>query len=185
MENKEDNIDIELINYSDKCMVLRGKKTKDWSNRLKEEGGRFNASLTDPKTSKKFCGWVFKKTDNDKINKILYDMNNVHTEKAILPTELNMEIILEDIPIPIESKLQKINFEIQVPYIGMTAKIFVNNNIKYTGKIIKVSKTNDIVIECIVKVNQKEGLTNTIMCGIIGMKWKVLGTLIDTEVVFD
>jgi uncharacterized membrane protein YeaQ/YmgE (transglycosylase-associated protein family) len=35
------------------------------------------------------------------------------------------------------------------------------------------------------RVNQKQGVLNTIICGIVGMKWKVLGTLIDTEVVFD
>ena len=182
----EDNIDIELINYSDKCLVLRGKKTKEWSNRLKEEGGRFNTSLTDPKTSKRFCGWVFKKTDNDKINKILYDMNNDSPDRTIMPnTELNMDVIIDDIPLPIERKTQIINFEIQVPFIGMTAKIYSNNNLLFNAKVIKINNLNEIVTECIMRVNQKQGVLNTIICGIVGMKWKVLGTLIDTEVVFD
>jgi hypothetical protein len=184
--------DVELINYSEKSFVLRGKKTKEWSNRLREEGGKFNCMLTDPLTMKKFCGWLFKKSDKEKIDKILYEMMNdsieiVNPEKSSLPSSsnLNTDVIIEDIPINNPIQYQKINFEIVIPQVGMKAKIYSNNNLLFTGKVLKVMKKNEMVTECLIKNDKNNHLLNTITCGIINFDWRILGTLIETNIIFE
>jgi hypothetical protein len=176
-------IDLEVINYSEKSIVLRGKKTKEWTNRLKEEGGRFNPSLTDPITSNKFCGWLFKKSDQDKINKILYDMNNSCVD-INRNNDLDSDIIIEDISIP-SSETQKLNFEIHKPDVGQICKIYSNEILLYKGKVMKIRKEDSIVTECMIKIENKSGLFSTLTAGIVGMKWKILGTLIETNIKFE
>jgi hypothetical protein len=50
---------IKIIKYSERSFVLTGKETKTYKDILKELGGGYNRSLTDPNTGDKFSGWVF------------------------------------------------------------------------------------------------------------------------------
>lgn len=69
---------MEIINYTDKSIVVKGDLTKTYKEDLKKLGGRFNAHLK-LENGTEFCGWVFsKKHENDVnefINKIKKSVN--------------------------------------------------------------------------------------------------------------
>jgi hypothetical protein len=56
---------MEISDYSEKAIVLRGEKTKDCTDGLKEMGGKFNAVL------KGGPGWIFPKTKREIIEKFV------------------------------------------------------------------------------------------------------------------
>jgi hypothetical protein len=55
-------IDLHIIDYSEKSFVVRGDSTKDYKERLKELGGKWNANLKDG------GGWIFSNNNREKVN---------------------------------------------------------------------------------------------------------------------
>lgn len=47
---------MEIVDYTEKSLVIKGEKTREYKENLKELGGKFNASL------KCGAGWIFPKT---------------------------------------------------------------------------------------------------------------------------
>lgn len=56
---------MEISDYSEKAIVLRGEKTKDCMEGLKEMGGKYNAVL------KGGPGWIFPKTKREVLEKFV------------------------------------------------------------------------------------------------------------------
>jgi hypothetical protein len=42
-----------------------------------------------------------------------------------------------------------------------------------------------LVTECLIKNDKNNHLLNTITCGIINFDWRILGTLIETNIIFE
>lgn len=50
---------LNLLNYSAKCVVVYGSGTKDHKEALKQMGGKWNGNLTHPQGGFKFGGWIY------------------------------------------------------------------------------------------------------------------------------
>ena len=61
---------LQLESYSDKSFVIRGDKTKEYKEQLKEFGGKWNSNLKDG------CGWIFPNKNKDKIQEWVESLNN-------------------------------------------------------------------------------------------------------------
>jgi len=170
------NVDIEFIDYSDKSFVVRGEKTKEFLQRLKEEGGKYNNYLTDKISGKKFGGWIFKKSELERIKSIFesdncLNLNSVQEEIKIID-EIYDEIT--------EIKEQYLEFKIEKPVIGMKVVISYGKNI-INGIVVNIKEKNNIVYQCLVK-DVNGGMYINI--GILGFEWKILDTLMDSKITF-
>lgn len=59
--------------YTEKSIVVRGD-TKEYKDKLKELGGRWNSSLTDKETGEKFGGWIFSSKNRKEIESFIENM---------------------------------------------------------------------------------------------------------------
>jgi hypothetical protein len=59
---------MEIVDYSEKSFVVRGN-TKEYKDKLKELGGKWNSNLTDG------GGWIFSNTRKDKVEEWLSNFN--------------------------------------------------------------------------------------------------------------
>jgi hypothetical protein len=177
METKE----LEIINYTERSIAVRGLKTKEFSQRLREEGGKFNMNLKDPVTGNKFSGWIFRKNEYDRIKnllKILYDKfeeNNSDVE--------NEEVNIEDLKIE-EFKYQEIQFKCIKPEVGMKTNIICGEKL-IKGKIKTVKVKDDIVYQFSVKPFSNENFNTLINIGLIGKEWKMMNTNQENEIIFE
>jgi hypothetical protein len=62
---------MELIDYTEKSLVLYGELTKNLVSELKGIGGLYNPKLTHPITKEKIAGWVFSKKHSEKVKEFL------------------------------------------------------------------------------------------------------------------
>jgi len=67
---------LEIIDYSEKCIVLKGEITKKYKDFLKNMNGKYNPNLKG-KDDLKFSGWVFSKNHKDKIDKFIVFVNSM------------------------------------------------------------------------------------------------------------
>lgn len=163
---------VEFIDYSDKSFVVRGEKTKEYVQRLKEEGGKFNNYLTDKVTGKKFGGWIFKKSDLDRI-KLIFD----EVESEVVSVKKVVEEIYEEVN---ELTEQYIEFKIVRPVLGVKVKIVYGKN-NISGVVVEIKEKNNIVYQCLVKdINTKMYIN----IGILGFEWKILDTILESNVTF-
>jgi hypothetical protein len=56
---------MEIIDYTEKSLVIKGEKTREYKENLKELGGKFNSSL------KCGAGWVFPKTKKAELEALI------------------------------------------------------------------------------------------------------------------
>lgn len=82
-DQPEEITDIELINYSDKSVVLMGN-TKPYAQQLGRRGlnGRFNGRLTHPETNERFAGWVFSVNKREEVEAFLKTREVVEQDKS-------------------------------------------------------------------------------------------------------
>lgn len=71
-----------ICSYSEKAVVVRGEKTKQFTNEFKSIGGRWNPHLKDGP------GWIFSKSKTDQIEKII-NYNLIEKLSNIKITENN------------------------------------------------------------------------------------------------
>jgi hypothetical protein len=68
---------MEVIEYTEKSIVVFGEETRNKVSQIKALGGRFNPTLTHPVTKNKFAGWIFSKKKKEQVD---------HLVKGIPPT---------------------------------------------------------------------------------------------------
>ena len=67
IENRDGNLKMELLDYTEKSFVVVGESTKNLKDSLKELGGRYNPNLTHPETKEKLAGWIFSKKQRERV----------------------------------------------------------------------------------------------------------------------
>jgi hypothetical protein len=77
---------MEIIDYTDKSIVVSGDQTRDVIKELKELGGRFNPNLTHPEKGIKFAGWIFSKKQKELVQTMI-DQKNQSIESIIDPIQ--------------------------------------------------------------------------------------------------
>lgn len=60
---------MEIVDYTEKSLVIKGEKTREYKENLKELGGKFNASL------KCGAGWIFPKTKKTELEYLVAKAN--------------------------------------------------------------------------------------------------------------
>lgn len=63
---------LEIINYTENCIVLKGVKTKVLKEEIKKIYGKYNPNLKD-KNGERFSGWVFSKKREDIVRQFIID----------------------------------------------------------------------------------------------------------------
>jgi hypothetical protein len=143
--------EVQIIDYSDKAIAVIGD-TKSIKDKLKELGGRFNFRLS--------CGpgWIFKKSDLQKIQKALNGGNDpeptepepdntpeppTKTEYFETPAEVTQKLLMPPVaPVPVVEVApvqQKETFRIETTNKGViyTLKSVPDGN--YKGKIMQIA----------------------------------------------
>ena len=125
------SIDMEIIEYSEKAIVVQGDDTRKYKDSLKTLGGKYNGRLrTGP-------GWVFPKNMKNKIeNAINSEFKNVNTNNAHK----------SNIPI-MSSKSSNLNTSNNKDLINMIIKLTnkVDNLENLIKKLYKQSTSSDII----------------------------------------
>jgi len=62
--------DLNILEYSAKSFVVRGN-TKEYKDKLKSLGGKWNPNLTDKETGSRFCGWIFSNSKRVKVDELV------------------------------------------------------------------------------------------------------------------
>ena len=64
-------MDISIVKYSEKCIVVCGEDTESVKEDLKRMAGKWNARLTNKETGERFGGWIFPVKFQSDIEKFL------------------------------------------------------------------------------------------------------------------
>jgi hypothetical protein len=122
--------EITVEDYSDKSVVVRGKKTKEIKDSLKQLGGKWNSSL------KNGGGWIFPKTKESQV-KSLVNSDNITFDKGSFDKgsfdkpKICKSDILQDIQLYLNkcSKQEKIIFMNNVFTIALTINDVSNKDV--------------------------------------------------------
>ncbi len=66
------NDSMKIIKYSEKSVVLTGKRTKFFKDDIKKINGKYNSNLKD-ENGEKYCGWVFHVSQEESLKKFIQD----------------------------------------------------------------------------------------------------------------
>jgi hypothetical protein len=189
---------IEVVPYSEKCIVVRGSRTKEFVHRLKEEGGVYNGSLTDPITKMKFAGWLFKTSHTDKITSLVNEFNNYKSSNECFQIQKPMDYtysqihktqdVLTSTFEPVDKlKVQSIQFDSIQPEVGIKVQITYTTK-KVSGVVYEVKEYKGVVTHAWVRLDTNHDklniLPSTLTIALVGLEWKVLGTVVDTQISF-
>lgn len=78
---------MEVIEYSEKSIVVFGEDTRNKVSEIKALGGRFNPKLTHPETKEKFAGWIFSKKKTEQVKNLVKGVPQPQVVKSP-PTKL-------------------------------------------------------------------------------------------------
>lgn len=139
-------MEMEIIDYTEKSLVIFGEETKNCIEKLKQIGARYNKSLTHPTTKEKFSGWVLSKKQKDKLN----DLLNAKVDICEKFADLN----LNETKLKVKSKVPKVNttpniqqvagFSMIVPKTGMKIKLkFLEDSQEEIHEIVSTKENGD------------------------------------------
>jgi hypothetical protein len=115
---------MQVIDYTDKSIVVQGEKTREYKENLKELGGKFNASFKCgpgwlfPKTKKASVEELISKIEKGDVNPIIgktYQPKNQEEKKYVIPSKEKVEVKDEDayqFILKLEAQLDSMKLEI-------------------------------------------------------------------------
>jgi hypothetical protein len=166
---------MEVIEYSEKSIVVYGEETRNKVTEIKALGGRFNPKLTHPETKEKFAGWIFSKKKTEQVENLLKGIPQPVVVKSP-PTKL----VTRAKPQTKKYTTEKLSFE----YPGTPEMQDVPSFTMIIPKVgIKIKLDDDEVFEIVETITNKDGLIfefkakkeNVLLdFYMVGKEWKIM-----------
>jgi hypothetical protein len=165
---------MEIIEYTEKSIVVFGEETRNKVSEMKTLGGRFNPKLTHPVTKEKFAGWIFSKKKKEQVENLVNGipptqvLNSPHTKLVIKKSQ------------PKKYTTEKLSFE----YPGTPEMQDVPSFTMIVPKVgIKIKLDEDEIFEIVETNTNKDGLIfefkakkdNVLLdFYMVGKEWKIM-----------
>jgi hypothetical protein len=107
---------MELLDYTEKSIIILGEKTKELKEKLKDLGGRYNPHLTHPESKEKIAAWIFSKKNKEKLEEFVNSGGEMQVEPKVTKKASKEKVreIIEDKDDPIQRLGLKDNGHVDV-----------------------------------------------------------------------
>ena len=181
---EQTNNALNIIDYSDKSIVVFGEATRTYKGQLKDLGGRFNGRLGERPGFSGGAGWIFPSKNRGPVDQFvtqvnegnftqeLPDLNNPNTN---LPGGLPSAIF----PQKLDSVYQTVKWRVYKPKEGMNVVIKAPDQ-TFEGVVVDLETHKDIVDTAYVSISGQN--SKLVICN---GKWQVFGYPTEHTVRFD
>jgi len=142
---------MEVIEYTEKSIVVFGEETRNKVSQIKALGGRFNPTLTHPATKNKFAGWIFSKKKKEQVDHLVKGISPPTIEKS-QPKKYTTEKLSFEYPSTPETQ-DVPSFTMIIPKVGIKIKLdeyeifdIVDTNTNKDGLIFEFKAKKDNVL---------------------------------------
>lgn len=171
---------LNIIDYSDKSIVVFGSNTKTFKEQLKALGGRFNPNLKVRDGFEGGVGWIFSNKNRDTVLQFIEQANEGKWASNRIPiegeeTSSNLpQVILPDT----NSTYQTVKWRVFKPVVGMVSVIKTSGT-TLEGKVVKIDTHKDFVDTVYVSIEDK--ISKLVICN---GRWVVWGYAVEHTVKF-
>lgn len=180
-EQKTNNKELNIIEYSEKSFVVFGSDTKTYREQLKSLGGRFNGHLKERENFPGGPAWIFPNKHYDNVKDFVESVKSGNFQTGEIPTNEEQGAMLPSViePIQNQNKYQMIKWKVFKPKESMTVTIKSQGK-TIDAKIKSIETHNDIVDTVYISVNN--GTSKLVICN---GQWQVWGYMTKHKIRFN